>query len=249
MSKPVKRGKLRNPPRGRQYAMAAVGIAVLLVVGSVAFLYTTHSYGIFPAPPTSSSGSTASTPTVAGQGSTYATINTTSGVIEVQLFPNVAPKTVANFVSLANSGFYNHLVWHRIVKDFAIQTGDPTTKDGGGDQAAWGSIGSPTTVPLETNQSVVAQGFRNDYGYLGVARSQDPNSGSSQFFINVNPKNNTSLDGQYTVFGKVISGMSAAVAIENLPVNPQCGPSGNSTCQPLNPTQAEVLSITIHNTP
>ena len=122
---------------------------MLLVVGSVSFLYTTHSYGIFPAPPTSSSGSTASTPTVAGQGSTYATINTTSGVIEVQLFPNVAPKTVANFVSLANSGFYNHLVWHRIVKDFAIQTGDPTTKDGGGDQAAWGSNGSPRRCLLK----------------------------------------------------------------------------------------------------
>src|SRR5216683_866918 len=170
MSKPVKRGKLRNPPRARQYATAAVAVVVLLAVGSVAFLYTTHSYNIFPAPSStsSSSGSTTSTPTVAGQGSTFAVINTTSGVIEAQLFPNTAPKTVANFVSLANSGFYSHLVWHRIVKGFAIQTGDPTTKDGGGSQAGWGSTGSTTTVPLETNQSVVAQGFVNNYGYLGV---------------------------------------------------------------------------------
>jgi len=249
MSKPVTRGKLRNPPRGRQYATAAVAIIVVLVVGSVAFLYTTHSYGVFPAPPSSSTstGSTTSASTVAGQGSTYAIINTTQGTIEVQLFPNAAPKTVANFVSLANSGFYNHLVWHRIAKGFAIQIGDPTTKDGGGTQANWGSTSSPTTVPLEANQSTVAQGFVNNVGYLGVARTQDPNSGSSQFFINLS--NNTSLNGQYTVFGKVINGMDIVSAISNLPVNPQCGPSGQLTCQPLTPTQAEILSTTIRNTP
>jgi len=253
MSKPVTRGKLRNPPRGRQYATAAVGIVVLLVVGSVGFLYVTHDYGIFPATSsststtTSGSGSTTSVSTVTGQGSTFAIFNTTQGVIEAQLFPNVAPKTVANFVSLANSGYYTHLVWHRIVKGFAIQTGDPTTKDGGGTQANWGSTSSPTTVPLETNATTVAQGFVNNPGYLGVARTSDPNSGSSQFFINLG--NNTSLNGQYTVFGKVISGMDVATAIGNLPVNPQCGPSGDATCQPLTPTQAEVLSVTIRTTP
>jgi cyclophilin family peptidyl-prolyl cis-trans isomerase len=249
MSKPQKRGKLRNPPRARQYAMAAVAIVVLIAVGSVAYLYTSHSFGVFPANSSSSSASTSSgaISTVAGQGSVYAIINTTSGIIEAQLFPNVAPKTVANFENLANSSFYNNLVWHRIVKGFAIQTGDPTTRNGGGTQATWGQTGSNKTVPLEADQSTVAQGFVNNVGFLGMARTSDPNSGSSQFYINL--ANNPSLDGQYTVFGKVISGMSVLVAIGNLPVNPQCQSSGQASCQPLNPAQAEVLSITIRNTP
>jgi len=160
-------------------------------------------------------------------------------VIEAQLFPSVAPKTVANFVNLANSGFYNNLVWHRIVAGFVIQTGDPNTRNGGGNPATWGTGGSNTTVPLETNSADVAAGYVNNVGYLGMARSSSPNSGSSQFYINL--ADNPSLNGQYTVFGKVISGMNAALTIGSLPVN--------SNSQPVTPSQAMVLSITIKNTP
>jgi len=131
-------------------------------------------------------------------------------------------------VNLAKSGFYDNLVWHRIVKGFVIQTGDPNTRNGSGDRSSWGTRGSQQTVPLEIDSSL-----HNNAGYLGMARSSDPNSGSSQFYINL--ANNNSLDQQYTVFGKVISGMDAALALGNVPVN--------SSDQPINPVY--LTSVTI----
>src|SRR5205807_1844762 len=83
---------------------------------------------------------------------------------------------VNNFVSLAQSGFYRNLVWHRIVQGFVIQTGDPITLNGGGNRNTWGQGGSGQTVPLEIDPSL-----RNNLGYLGMARGSDFNSGSSQF--------------------------------------------------------------------
>jgi cyclophilin family peptidyl-prolyl cis-trans isomerase len=151
----------------------------------------------------------------------YAALLTPDGTIQVELYPAQAPKTVANFVSLAQSGFYNNLTWHRVVKGFVIQTGDPTSKNAGGNNNTWGQHGSSQTVPLEIDSSL-----RNLAGYLGMARSSDPNSGSSQFYINL--ADNPSLDGNYTVFGKVTVGMSVALTIGNVPVYPQ-------SSQPINP--------------
>jgi cyclophilin family peptidyl-prolyl cis-trans isomerase len=162
----------------------------------------------------------------------YAKLNTSLGTIEVELYANATPKTVTNFVNLANSGFYNNLVWHRIVKGFVIQTGDPNSRNGL-NNATWGQGGSPTTIPLEIDSSL-----HNQAGYLGMARSSDPNSGSSQFYINL--ADNPSLDGSYTVFGKVISGMDTAYAIGNVPVYP-------SSNQPINPVF--LTGVTISNTP
>ena len=164
----------------------------------------------------------------------YATLDTTNGTIVVELYRAQAPKTVSNFVSLAESGFYTNLVWHRIVKGFVIQTGDPTTKNGGGDRSTWGQTGSSQTVPLEIDPTL-----HNNIGYLGMARSTDPNSGSSQFYVNL--ANNNSLDGQYTVFGKVINsgGMTAAYALANAPVNSQS--------QPITPVY--LISVTITSSP
>ncbi|MDA4112867.1 MAG: peptidylprolyl isomerase [Thaumarchaeota archaeon] len=183
--------------------------------------------------------------TISSVGGPYAIVDTIQCTIVVQLFPDVAPKTVANLVSVASSGFYDNLVWHRIVAGFAIEIGDPTSRNGGGNESLWGNTGSSQTLPLETNTTLINEGCVNNAGYLGMARTSDPNSGSSQFFINL--ASNTSLNGQYTVFGKVISGMSVVDAIGNLPVNPQCASSGGAMCQPLNPTKAEILSITIQN--
>ncbi len=164
----------------------------------------------------------------------YATLSTTNGTIVVELYRAQAPKTVDNFVRLAQSLFYTNLTWHRIVKGFVIQTGDPTTKNGGGDRSTWGQTGSSQTVPLEIDPTL-----HNNIGYLGMARSSDPNSGSSQFYINV--ANNNSLDGQYTVFGKVINsgGMNAAYALANTPVNSQS--------QPITPVY--LFSVTISGSP
>ena len=151
-------------------------------------------------------------------GIVYAKLNTSKGVIEVELYQSKTPRTVTNFVNLAKSGFYNNLVWHRIVNGFVIQTGDPLTRNGGGDRALWGTGGSPQTVPLEIDSSL-----HHYVGYLGMARSQDPNSGSSQFYVNL-ADNSASLDGKYTVFGKVISGLNVALEIGNVPVNSQDQP-------------------------
>jgi cyclophilin family peptidyl-prolyl cis-trans isomerase len=212
-----RRTSLRKKSRTPYYVAAL--IAVVAVAGIGWYAYTALNK--------------CSTPNV------QAVINTTQGSMNVTLFSCSAPKTVANFVSLARSGFYNDLVWHRIAKGFVIQTGDPTSRNGGGTPANWGSTGSNQTVPLEIDPKL-----QNNLGYLAMARTSDPNSGSSQFFINL--ANNTSLNEQYTVFGAVTSGSSVAVAIGNLPVNLQCSPSTNySECQPTNPSQAMILSVTI----
>jgi cyclophilin family peptidyl-prolyl cis-trans isomerase len=162
----------------------------------------------------------------------FATLTTSAGTIVVELYQVQAPKTVTNFVNLAGSGFYNNLTWHRIVKGFVIQTGDPNTRNGGGDRSTWGTGGSSQTVPLE-----IVGSLHNNAGYLGMARSSDPNSGSSQFYINL--ADNPSLDGGYTVFGKVISGMNVALALGNTPVNSQS--------QPINPVF--LTSVTISSSP
>ncbi len=179
----------------------------------------------------------------------YAVIETrASGMIYLELYPQCAPKTVANFVTLADSGFYDNLVWHRIDPGFVIQTGDPNTRNGvNSTRSTWGMGGSNNTVPLE----VTACSWIGNYaGYVAMAREGNDTSGldtgTSQFYINL--VNNTSLDHYYTVFGKVISGMGNVCDIANLPIY-------NSTAiydsgsylydQPKNATAAMIDSITI----
>ncbi len=150
----------------------------------------------------------------------YAKIGTTFGYFDVELYPYCAPQTVANFVNLANSGFYDNLVWHRIYNhspnpDFVIQTGDPNTRNGvNSTRSTWGKGGSNQTVPLEFCGSL-----HNYAGYLGMARGSDPNSGSSQWYVNLsNGSANVSLDPNYTVFGKVIYGMDVVCSIAKVKV-------------------------------
>jgi cyclophilin family peptidyl-prolyl cis-trans isomerase len=159
-----------------------------------------------------------------------ARIDTNAGPIEVELFQEFTPITVNNFATLAKSGFYNNLVWHRIVKGFVIQTGDPNSKNGQGNRSSWGTGGSERKIPLEINPKL-----HHEAGTLGVARSSDPNSGSSQFFINL--KENFNLDRNYTVFGKVSNGMDAVNQIAKAVVD--------SSDQPRDPSQAMMLSVTV----
>jgi peptidyl-prolyl cis-trans isomerase A (cyclophilin A) len=172
----------------------------------------------------------------------------TQGIIQIELYPTQAPKTVNNFVSLVNAHFYDGLVWHRVMKGFVIQTGDPTTKNGGGDNSTWGNTGSSQTIPLETDPSL-----HNYAGYIAMARTSDRNSASSQFFINL-VDNSGNLDPNpsqnnygYAVFGKVTStsGMDVALAIGNLPTNgPNPAPGTGQANEPLKPYPL-VTSITI----
>src|SRR5437899_5039273 len=225
--------KVREPgARRRKMTRIAAAAIVAIIAGAGLYIYISNTYISNQGTTTQESTScTTGTPVLGAKG-TYAKINTSLGSIEVQLYPSDAPKTVANFVNLSQTGFYNNLVWHRIVAGFVIQTGDPNSRNGGGNRSLWGTGGSGKTVPLEINSTL-----HNDYGYLGMARSTDPNSGSSQFYINL--ANNTSLNGQYTVFGKVISGIDVALAIGKVTVN--------STKQPVTPVF--VTSITIQDTP
>lgn len=130
------------------------------------------------------------------------TFETTAGIIKAELYPEIAPNTVNNFISLINKEFYDGLIFHRVIKGFMIQGGDP---EGVG-------IGGPG---YSIKGEFAMNGFENNLahteGVLSMARSQMPNSAGSQFFIM--HKNAPHLDGQYAAFGKVTEGMEVVNAI------------------------------------
>lgn len=165
-----------------------------------------------------------------------AILQTSQGPIEIEFFPNAAPKTVQNFIDLAKSGFYNRTLFHRIVPGFVIQGGDPNTRVNDTDRSKWGQGGPGYTVPAEFND------IPHTRGIVSMARSQDPNSAGSQFFIVLDNNTSTSaLDHQYTVFGRVIKGMDVVDKIAGL----QTFKSGANLDQPINPDQARILSARI----
>lgn len=132
------------------------------------------------------------------------------GVIEAELYPHIAPNTVYNFISLSNKGFYDGLKFHRIVKDFVIQGGDPQGTGAGG--PGYSINGEFTSNGFENNLSHTA-------GVLSMARANDPNSAGSQFFIMTN--DSTQLDGEYASFGKVTKGMDIVKKIEASKTTPE----------------------------
>jgi len=139
-----------------------------------------------------------------------AIIKTKFGDMDIVFFPEKAPKHVENFIALAKSGFYNGTIFHRVIPGFMIQGGDPNTKD--------------LTKPETYGQGGPSQRLKAEFndiphrrGILSMARTSDPNSAGSQFFIVV--KDSNFLDGQYTVFGEVVKGMEVADKIVSLPKN------------------------------
>ena len=133
------------------------------------------------------------------------------GTIELELYPNKAPITVANFEKLVKEGFYDGLTFHRIVKDFMIQGGDPSDKEG--DETG----GSDKTIKGEFSQNGFARNdIKHERGVISMARSSSNDSASSQFFIV--HKDSFSLDGNYAAFGRVTSGMDIVDAIANVKV-------------------------------
>ena len=126
-----------------------------------------------------------------------AVIKTSEGEMVAEFWPDVAPKTVENFKKLAREGFYDGTAFHRIVKGFMIQGGDPLTKDPS-KESRWGTGDPGYKINAEFNDRPHVRGV------LSMARSQDPNSAGSQFFICLAPAK--SLDRQYTAFGKLIKG-------------------------------------------
>ncbi|MDY4675763.1 MAG: peptidylprolyl isomerase [Candidatus Borkfalkiaceae bacterium] len=124
------------------------------------------------------------------------------GVMKAELYPEIAPNTVNNFIALANGGFYNGIIFHRVIEGFMIQGGDPT---------GTGMGGPGYSIKGEFS----ANGFKNDLkhsrGVLSMARSARPNSAGSQFFIMHD--NAPHLDGQYAAFGKLTEGYDVLDAI------------------------------------
>ena len=136
------------------------------------------------------------------------TIETNLGNIEFKLLPDLAPEHVRNFVKLAQSGFYNGTLFHRIIPGFMIQGGDPNTKDPNL-KSQWGMGGPGYNIKAEFNSRSHLRGI------ISMARSQDPDSAGSQFFIVTS--DSTFLDREYTVFGEVTVGMDVADKIVKLP--------------------------------
>ena len=135
-----------------------------------------------------------------------AVIETKYGRIELMFYPDIAPRHVENFLSLARAGFYDGTIFHRVIPGFMIQGGDPNTK--GEDKSRYGTGGPGHKVKAEFSDR------SHKRGILSMARSSDPDSAGSQFFIVV--KDSAFLDGQYTVFGEVINGMEVADQIVSL---------------------------------
>ncbi|MGO4889497.1 peptidylprolyl isomerase [Anaerobacillus sp. MEB173] len=116
--------------------------------------------------------------------------------IVIELYPGVAPNTVANFISLVEDGFYDGIIFHRVIPDFMIQGGDPDGTGMGG--AGYSIEGEFTANGFENN-------LTHDRGVISMARTNDPNSAGSQFFIMVS--DSPHLDGQYASFGRVLEGL------------------------------------------
>jgi peptidyl-prolyl cis-trans isomerase B (cyclophilin B) len=138
-----------------------------------------------------------------------AVIKTNEGEMVVQFWTDAAPNTIENFKKLARQGFYDGTIFHRIVKGFMIQGGDPNSKDPA-KESAYGEGGPGYKIKAEFNN------HSHDRGVISMARGPDPDSAGSQFFVCLAPVRR--LDGQYTTFGKLIKGDDVLDKIGNTPV-------------------------------
>ncbi len=130
------------------------------------------------------------------------------GKIEIELYRDVAPKTVENFEALVTAGFYDGLIFHRVIPGFMIQGGDPLGN---------GMGGAEKKIKGEFSANGWNNTLKHERGVISMARAFDPNSASSQFFIM--HANAPHLDGQYAAFGKVVSGMEVVDEIASIPTD------------------------------
>jgi cyclophilin family peptidyl-prolyl cis-trans isomerase len=175
----------------------------------------------------------APTPAPAAKPNPRVTLDTSKGKIVVELFPDKAPLTVANFLQYVKSGFYDGVIFHRVIPDFMVQTGGftPDMKQ------------KPTKGQI-TNES--KNGLSNERGTLSMARLSEPHTASSQFFINL--KDNRSLDHSprgwgYTVFGKVVEGMDVVDSIATVRTTTK-GPHGDVPVEAVTIKKAGVVAAT-----
>ena len=146
-------------------------------------------------------------------------ITMNDGTLMIELFPEDAPNTVDNFLKLVESGYYDGMIFHRIVPGFVIQTGDPNTKDLEVDRSLWGTGGPGYSIDEEFNT------LQHDRGMVSMARSHDVDSAGSQFFIV--QKDSDFLDAKYTVFGRLVPGTHSIAALDfiaNIPTDSRDAP-------------------------
>lgn len=207
------KSKKENKRVGKTIALIATVVAILVVLGLIAFVLNTIIHKV----------------NFVGQ-NPVATIEIEGkGTITAELYPQYAPNTVANFITLANNGFYDGLTFHRTIPDFMIQGGDPSG-DGTGN-AKLEDIGQSSTDSYAIKGEFIINGFtqntlkhergvismaRSDYSSMAGLATKGYNSASCQFFIMTS--DNTSLNGQYAAFGKVTDGMTIVDEISNVEV-------------------------------
>lgn len=133
--------------------------------------------------------------------------------IKIELYPNIAPNTVKNFVSLVESGYYNGIIFHRVIEGFMIQGGCPN---------GTGMGGPGYSIKGEFSGNGFTNNLKHERGVISMARTMKPNSAGSQFFIM--HKNSPHLDGQYAGFGRVIEGLDVVDEIATTPVDMRDNP-------------------------
>ncbi|MBI4993893.1 peptidylprolyl isomerase [Candidatus Wolfebacteria bacterium] len=152
-----------------------------------------------------------------------ATIKTNLGDIKIELFEKDSPKTTANFIKLSKDGFYDTTRFHRVIKDFMIQGGDPNSKDSDWSNDGLGGPGYVFEDEINPNKLVG--------GVIAMANS-GPNTNGSQFFI-ITAQSTPWLDGKHTAFGRVISGMDVVSKIENLKTYANDNPQGQAIIEKI----------------
>jgi len=165
-----------------------------------------------------------------------AVIKTSAGEMVIEFWPETAPKTVANFIKLAKSGFYDGTAFHRIIKGFMIQGGDPLSKDPS-KEMMWGTGSSPERVKAEFNDR------KHETGVISMARSANPDSASCQFFIclpDASDPKMQGLNGNYTCFGKLIKGEDVLKQLGDTPVG---GSAGGESSKPKERVGVESIKI------
>jgi cyclophilin family peptidyl-prolyl cis-trans isomerase len=207
----------------------AIAMAAIIIVAAVGIYYINR-----PPPENEGTGSGNNNTSDTIFPTKYARIDTTSGSITLALYGNETPKTVQNFIDVANQGWYGGTIFHRVMKTFMIQ--------GGGFTLDGFQLGNQKGVPFPPISLETSPKVKNWRGYIAMARTNDPNSATTQFFINTvdNSANlgpgGVSAEG-YAAFGKVIAGMDVVDAIANTPVK------ASGTGEPSEPTDFTKLMI------
>jgi peptidyl-prolyl cis-trans isomerase B (cyclophilin B) len=208
--------------------MSAAG----LLVASAAEAADPPAAGAAKQPPAKAPAAQAAAGKAAAAADEVAVMETSKGRMVIEFWPKEAPKTVANFKKLARQGFFDGTGFHRIIKGFMIQGGDPKSKNPKAPDLGTGDPGYKIQDEFNAH--------RHEKGVLSMANSGTPNSAGSQFFIMHGAA--PSLDGKYTAFGKVIEGLDVLEAIANSPVGPNAMMSGEMS-KPVEWTTVKTVRV------